>query len=321
MKIKIILLLFVALLFISCGDNSSNDAIENNTTIEDNVTVIVVEPFLFKTGQTESYYGSDDGYYHYGASREYVKVNSTVEEKTKGLIWQDDSAVSEKTFTRDEAYNYCLSLTIDGNSDWRLPTLQEQFALINYSSSSPALDSSFESTVDRYYWSSTICAVCAGLSFATSEKTGIFQRWDNSNEFQARCVSGDTTLEGSYNRDSSAEVVLDSNRKLMWQDGSSLEMQKQRNFEESILYCESLDLSGYTDWRLPSIIELRSIYDFTGTSSALNLNFVEVDGEYWSSTTSAEDTSKAWSADFYKALSNTRNKTNNIYTRCVRAVE
>jgi len=57
---------------------------------------------------------------------------------------------------------------------------------------------------------------------------------------------------------------------------------------------------GYSDWRLPTRAELANLVDYSTNQPALNAVFINtpVTDSYWSSTTSAKQTTKAWSADF-----------------------
>ena len=54
-------------------------------------------------------------------------------------------------------------------------------------------------------------------------------------------------------------TVTDTNNGLMWQQETIGPM----TWEETLSYCEDLQLSGYDDWRLPSINELHSIVDYS----------------------------------------------------------
>ncbi len=53
----------------------------------------------------------------------------------------------------------------------------------------------------------------------------------------------------------SAEVAVDTKTNFIWQRGNGTGMK----WEEAKTYCENLVLGGYSDWRLPTISELRTI--------------------------------------------------------------
>ena len=306
----------VVLFFISCGDSTENAA-PTDSVVTDSV---VNESFLMRTGQNVSYTEFDDGHYQTGAERTYSKTNSSVSVTGKDLIWQDDSSVSTQSFQRDEAYNYCLSLTLDGQDDWRLPTLQEMFTLTDFSKSTPALDDVFVNSSSGYFWSSTICPVCASSSFAVAETTGIYSRLDNSNLFRARCVRGETLLEGDFVRNDAENVVSDNTRKLMWQDANIVDVTDRKTFVSAIDYCENLDFAGYQNWRLPNISELRSLLNFNSVSTSLDKTFVESNDIFFSSTTDAANENNAWTVNYFQAFTPTRSKTDLTYARCVRNI-
>ena len=54
-------------------------------------------------------------------------------------------------------------------------------------------------------------------------------------------------------------IVTDLNSGLMWQQVPS---SKDYTWQEAVDYCESLELGGYTEWRIPSLKELYSISTF-----------------------------------------------------------
>jgi len=82
--------------------------------------------------------------------------------------------------------------------------------------------------------------------------------------------SGNLPSYTSYTVVSGESVVLDNNTGLMWQassdtDGvSGLDSNDKMTYSEGSSYCGSLDYGSYSDWRLPSIKELYSIYLMSG---------------------------------------------------------
>lgn len=82
--------------------------------------------------------------------------------------------------------------------------------------------------------------------------------------------SGNQPSYTSYTVVSSESVVLDNNTGLMWQansdtDGvSGLNSNDKMTWSEGVSYCADLDYGSYSDWRVPSIKELYSIYLMSG---------------------------------------------------------
>ena len=67
-----------------------------------------------------------------------------------------------------------------------------------------------------------------------------------------------------------ATVVVDNNTGLMWQSTSDtdgvcgLTISDKKTRSEAATYCSDLTYGNYSDWRLPSIKEIYSIYQFSG---------------------------------------------------------
>ena len=311
MKSTIILILF-GLFLAGCndsGDESSNSLTDVNKS--------------YQTGQVISYIPYDDGYYRAGVIRNYIKSNNSVKELIKGMEWEDDTAILENSFTNEEALMYCYNLDLNGYNDWRLPTLEEFYELIDYGTADPALSSNFTNTTTGYFWTQTPCPVCEAKSFAISEANGVFYSFENTNSFHTMCVRGYKSPIKSYERDDSLNVVIDQNKKLMWQDGNSEEMKQEDNFADAVNYCESLEYAGFDDWRLPNIIELRSTLDFSGIGNdgLLNVAFQERLINSWSATTDSKDSTQAWNVEYYLGTSSEVGKEKFTQKRCVRSID
>ena len=299
---------------------SNTTSVESNTTsVESNTT-----SFLLKTAQLTIYYPNDDGAYQAGTQREYNRTNSTVHEISKNIFWQDSNEVTNNSYTQAEADSYCYYLIQDGYDDWRLPTIYEAMSLIDYGKETPAMDSAFINTGSGYLWTSTACPVCKAKTFAYEEVTGSFLSFTEKDyNFHTRCIRENATYSKELTRDDTREIVIDNNTSLMWQDDISVNKNNKNSFQDAIDYCESLVLADFTDWRLPNIIELRTLLDFSGaTGSAHPQEFVNLAINYWSSTTVAgTNGEKAWDTEFYNAISKAQAKELFLNARCVRITQ
>jgi hypothetical protein len=111
--------------------------------------------------------------------------------------------------------------------------------------------------------------------------------------------------------------IFDKVTGLVWQQ---LDDNSQRSWNDAWDYCQDLELDGKTDWRLPSIDELMSIVHYGNFAPAINT--VVFPGTksayYWSMTTSAFVSERAWMVYFVNGYLFTSSKEDPGYARCVR---
>lgn len=132
--------------------------------------------------------------------------------------------------------------------------------------------------------------------------------------------------EDDYDFEEDSVVVVDKTTGLMWQrhvENVGLA------WEDAVDRCESLDLGGFDDWRLPTMIELASIIALGKNPAVQAEVFPGTPGaDFWSSTDSAQYEGKElfrWTANlgFQRGSVNTsaiNNPLQNKYrVRCVRA--
>ncbi len=120
-------------------------------------------------------------------------------------------------------------------------------------------------------------------------------------------------------QDNGDNTITDLNTILMWQNTDDGIF----SWADAMHYCVVLSLAGYGDWRLPEIVELQSIADYSGVNPASNpvfsYQFSHEYTSYWSATTYTSTSSFAWAIDFYNGRVSTRVKDNTYNVRCVRA--
>lgn len=114
------------------------------------------------------------------------------------------------------------------------------------------------------------------------------------------------------------DVVHDSERKLVWQDNSTVES-REMLYGEAKSYCKDLSFAGDDDWRLPTVYELQSIVDLTRYDPAIQRGFHFTASEsYWSSTLYADDKVRAWNVDFKSGSTQNSRHSYDYFVRCVR---
>lgn len=131
-----------------------NDGAMDSDSVIVTVNALIIRNVLKKTGQTASYTNYDDGYYEKGLTPRYTRASNSITDEVTQLMWQDDEVPDVTTL--DKAITYCKNLSLDGYTDWRLPTRIELVGLSDYSRYSPAINPIFQNTVSGAYWSSNI---------------------------------------------------------------------------------------------------------------------------------------------------------------------
>ncbi len=273
-------------------------------------------------GQDGNYLGTEAAYSDGG--------DGTVTDLVTGLVWQQDPG---EKMTYREAVSWVETLDLAGYDDWRLPTIKELYSLIDFSGTDPSgcetvadcdavpfIDTAFfafeygdttagERVIDAQYLSSTLYVdttmngdeTVFGVNFADGRIKGypIDDPRGGEKVYFVIAVRGSEAYGENRLVDNGDGTVDDLATGLVWQqsdDGVA------RDWSEALGYCETLDLAGSDDWRLPAAKELQSIVDYTRSpdatgSAAIDPVFsasVIIDeagaenyGFYWSSTTHA----------------------------------
>ena len=90
------------------------------------------------------------------------------------------------------------------------------------------------------------------------------------------------------------------------------------NWSRAKAHCLLLSLDNNTNWRLPTIRELRYLADRKKHDSAIDMRYFNTKSDwYWSGTEYKGDDSVAWGIDFYDGGGGYYDKSNGYYVRCV----
>lgn len=117
-----------------------------------------------------------------------------------------------------------------------------------------------------------------------------------------------------------SQVTVDNRTGLMWASTGS-NNGNTATWVNAIPSCEGSTFAGFTDWRLPNVLELASLVRY-GPVGAPYINRTAfpgtVSGFYWASTTYVPDTAYAWYVLFTNGNVSVNLKTNLYRVRCVR---
>jgi hypothetical protein len=220
--------------------------------------------------------------------------DGTVTDSVTGLVWQK-AVTSTQAYTWAAAQTYCTGLTLAGRT-WRLPTRIELLSLVDFTRTSPAIDTTAFPGVPggKYHWTASPWVVSQistkpQYSWIVNFYEGLSSNaGDRTQAEYARCVSSDKPgpLPSLYTQVAPGEQQ-DVETGLIWQQGDS---GTTMAFSGAAPYCAGLALNGHT-WRLPSIKELATLVDedppITKVSPAINTTVfpsTPANTPYWSSS-------------------------------------
>jgi hypothetical protein len=146
---------------------------------------------------------------------------------------------------------------------------------------------------------------------------------------QATSADGQLKWQETVTADSSAQKLVKiplSDMAPTWTDPTTALMWQRKEhgvdvtWQQAADYCQKLTLGGYSGWRMPTIDELKGIYDPT-----LNIGGWHIKGGmqfyslYWSNSAGISS-GEAWSFNFYDAhpISNSLDTYGNHHALCVR---
>lgn len=269
----------------------------------------------------EAFYGQDA---QYASAQLYYVDNGdgTVTDVNTGLMWIQ--APGEKMAYYD-AVDSAESFSFAGYDDWRVPTIKELYSLMDFSGiddavtgTDPFIDADIfvfeygdpskgEREIDSQWVTSSIYTGSVmngrecffGVNFADGRIKCYPTSANRNNGYFLRLVRGTESYGENDFVDNGDGTVSDRTTGLTWQQVDSGE---GVDWGDALASCESLELAGQDDWRLPNAKELQYIVDYDRgpdetNSAAIDPLFsvssiVNEAGQddypfYWSSTTHA----------------------------------
>ena len=132
----------------------------------------------------EAFFGQDGSYRVGVRSYDTSAGNGTVFDNVTHLRWQRGTATDMTWF---QAQTYCQELHV-GETNWRLPTTVELKTLVDYGTSSPAIDSvAFPDTPSEWFWA-TETRHAPGAAWVIYFLDGFVEYTAQTNTYAVRCV-------------------------------------------------------------------------------------------------------------------------------------
>jgi hypothetical protein len=312
MRTKIVFLLFFlsGIVFLANAQtykivDTGQNSFYDSTIYVPNITSS--DPFY---GQDANYSGFQPSYTDNGDGTITDNVTGLMWTKSPDLDYDGDIDYYDKV-SFDEAPLYADTMTVGGYTDWRVPTIKEQYSLImffgvdpsGYSGTStsgltPFIDTTYfdfnygdqnagERIIDAQFVTTTLYkgttmggnTTMFGTNFADGRikgyPIGVMPGDTIPKQFYAYFVRGNTSYGVNSFIDNGDGTITDNATGLMWaQDDNGTGVY----WEDALTYAESSTLAGHNDWRLPNVKELQSIVDYSRSpdstgSAAINSIF------------------------------------------------
>ena len=296
--------LIVIVLVLSSAKNLSSSSIAQNTKRNLDYPIVGTNQTKFYDNSTEintqtvgdDFYGQNANYPE-NTPKYKDNGDGTVTDLVTSLMWQqspdtngDGNITARDKMTYKEAVAGAASFNLGGYTDWRLPTIKEQYSLIVFSGVDPSgykgstldglkpfVDTDYfkfaygdtndgERIIDSQYASSTMYVdgeLLFGVNFADGRIKGYGLKMPfgpGDKTFFVTYVRGNKNYGINKFNDNGDGTISDKATGLMWMQNDN---QEGILWQEALNYAENYEFAGYSDWRLPNVKELQSIVDYS----------------------------------------------------------
>ena len=202
----------------------------------------------------------------YGKPGEYeVRTaggKEVVFDPSTNLLWQKGSVPANSW---KDALAYCQNLEYAGYSDWRLPNKNELLTLVDYSKAEPA--SSFPGMISETLLTSTFKAAYGGADdpLVIDMKDGMIKEYYSYSDVSLLCVRSDSKPLPAgrtipFCDESRIGPCEDANTHYIWSSPDLVNSRyNQISWEERARSCRESDEGGISQWRIPTIDEIRTL--------------------------------------------------------------
>lgn len=220
-------------------------------------------------------------------------ANGTVVDNVTGLVWSacpqgttyvhsdpggscTGSATGMTWFAAQSVCSTRNTEALGGRTDWRLPTADELYTIIDldyYPAIHPTLfPGTLSSTI---YWTATTSAQSMGNAYYLNAQVGVLLRvFGKGSNHNALCVAGAGNRSTAGFRDNGDSTITDQRNGLRWTKcampatgGPCSSTASGLPWTLAYDRCEALILAGRSNWRLPSRNELQTIWKLAAPAS------------------------------------------------------
>ena len=277
--------------------------------------------------ETDDFFGQD-GYF---ASRNgcikkslsvktYASGEETVVENVSKLEWL--RSFSTEKYTWEKAQIYCEDLDYAGHKDWRVPSPQEFFMISDFSEGRAVSSELFLNypTPSDYVWTSFSSPYSSSTTYGFTVYPDDGDDWfdETIHEQYVICVRGKTlpAAEIAVSGKEGEEIETDSISKLVWQKNYP---EEAKTWKEALAYCTNLEYAGFSDWRMPNVMEMVSNLNYDDLDLAATGGAMEK--TFWTSTYMPDNPAYQYTAESDWALISKAIKEFHAFVRCVRDAE
>jgi len=238
----------------------------------------------------EGFFGQD-GNYQMSPMSYTDHGDGTITDHVTGLVWAGcnggqapaDCSGEAVALQYADGVGHCAG-NMDGlpGEGWRLPNLHELATILHYEASGFKNSPPFDGIPGHYMWATPVGdnSKRCWASFGSGQ-TGC-EYFPDEQEHYVRCVRGASRSSGDF-VDNDDGTVTDKATTLTWQKTPA---PKGGDWQQALAICETLELAGHDDWRLPNAREIGTLRDHSLPNEGLFEEYFEgPEDHYWSGTT------------------------------------